>query len=69
MRLSFFGATVELSDGNFQQRTARGGRDVQRLLLRRPEETVTLWVRRWERGGIRIQASVMGLYSLYNEKS
>lgn len=42
---SFFGATVELSDGNFQQRTARGGRDVQRLLLRRPEETVTLWVR------------------------
>jgi hypothetical protein len=52
VRLSFFGATVELGDGNFQQRTARGGRDVQRLLLHRPEETVTLWVRRWERGGI-----------------
>ena len=45
MLRSFFGATVELS-GAFQQRTARGGRDVRRLALSRPDEEVKLHVRR-----------------------
>lgn len=48
---SFFGATVELAAGSaeqgaFQQRTARGGRDVRRMLLQRADEPITLWVRR-----------------------
>lgn len=42
---SFFGATVELT-GAFQQRTARGGRDVRRLALSRPDDEVKLHVRR-----------------------
>eukprot|EP00438_Fugacium_kawagutii_P011367 Skav212545 [mRNA] locus=scaffold1851:605629:606170:+ [translate_table: standard] len=44
----FFGATVELTDpgGAYEQRTARGGRDVRRVLLQDPRETVTLRVRR-----------------------
>lgn len=47
---SFFGATVELGAGSaeqgaFQQRTARGGRDVRRMLLQRADEPITLWVR------------------------
>ena len=50
---SFFGATVELGAGSaehgaFQQRTARGGRDVRRMLLQRADEPITLWVRRWQ---------------------